>query len=48
MLLRLQFTQCELLAHFQCRQLVLERLVFFVLGVLGFLVNFQEAFKLQH
>src|ERR1044071_2939058 len=30
----LQFTQRELLAHFQWRQLVLERLIFFVLGVL--------------
>ena len=30
------------------RQLVLERLVFLVLGVLGFLVNLQETIELQH
>src|SRR5262249_44203128 len=33
-LLRLQFAQRELLAHFQRRQLVLERFIFFVLGIL--------------
>ena len=48
MLLRLDLLQCQLLAYFQRRQLVLERLVFFVLAFLGLLINLEEAFKLQH
>ena len=36
------------LALFERRQLVLERLVFLVLGVLGFFVDLEEAFELQH
>ena len=48
MLLGKQALQRQLLAFDQHRQLVLERLVLFVLGVLRFFVNFQEAFELQH
>ncbi len=46
-LLGLQALQRQLLARDQQRQLVLERLVFFVLGVLGLLVDLEEAFELQ-
>ncbi len=38
----------ELLAFGQHRQLVLERLVFFVLAVFRLLVNLEEAFELEH
>ena len=46
-LLRLQVLQRELLAFHQRGQLVLQRLVFLVLAVLGLLVDLQEAFELQ-
>ena len=48
MLFRVEGLQRQLLAFGERRQLVLERLVFFVLVVLRLLVNLQEAFELQH
>ena len=46
-LFRAEAFQRQLLAFDQQRQLVLQRLIFFVLAVLGLFVNFQEAFELQ-
>ena len=48
MLLRIQSLQAELLAFRKSRQLVLQRLIFFVLNVLRLLIDLQKAFELQH
>ena len=48
MLLRLQFFQRQLLAGFKRRQFVLEFFVFFVLAVLRFFVDLEEAVELHH
>ena len=48
MLFRLQAPQRELLTLLKRRQLVLERLVFFVATFFGFLVDLEEAVELQH
>src|SRR5215813_1049499 len=47
MLLRLELPESESLANLQGRQLVFQSLIFFVFGLLRFLINFQEAFKFQ-
>ncbi len=46
-LFRAQALQRELLAFYQRGQLVLQRLIFFVLAVLRLFVDLQEAFELQ-
>ena len=48
MLLRLQLLHRQRLALLERRQLVRQRLIFFVFRVFRFFVNFQEAVKLQH
>ncbi len=35
-------------SFFERRQLVLQRLVFFVLGLLGLFIHLEEAFELEH
>ena len=47
MLLGLERFEAQRLALLQRRQLVLERLVFIVLGLLGFFVDLEEAFELE-
>ena len=48
MLLRHQSLECEFLASFQRRKLVLQFLVFLVLAFFGFFIDSEEAIELQH